>query len=81
VRSLVLSDAAGAFERAKRDDAKLGIEMLADLRARFRARRQESDQLYDSTTNTWKALPMPLRQNVKWCGVMIVPGRLNDRFR
>jgi hypothetical protein len=49
VRSLVLSDAAGAFEHSKREDAKFGIEMLSDLRGRLRERRQEGSQLYDST--------------------------------
>lgn len=49
VRSLVLSDAARAFERATRDDEKFGIEMLSQLRARFRERRREGGQLFDST--------------------------------
>jgi Cap4-like dsDNA endonuclease family protein len=49
VRSLVLSDAARAFEQATRDDAKFGIDMLSQLRVRFRERRREGDQLYDST--------------------------------
>jgi hypothetical protein len=49
VRSLVLSDAAGAFEHSKREDAKFGIEMLSDLRGRFKERRQEGSQLYDSS--------------------------------
>lgn len=49
VRSLVLSDAARAFEQATRDDEKFGIDMLSQLRARFRERRREGNQLYDST--------------------------------
>lgn len=49
VRSLVLSDAAGAFEHSQRDDAKFGIQMLSDLRTRFRERRREGSQLYDSS--------------------------------
>jgi len=49
VRSLVLSDAARAFEHSKREDARFGFEMLSDLRARFKERRQEGSQLYDST--------------------------------
>lgn len=49
VRSLVLSDAARAFEQATRDDEKFGIEMLSQLRERFRERRREGNQLYDST--------------------------------
>lgn len=49
VRSLVLSDAAGAFEHSKREDAKFGVEMLSDLRQRFKQRRQEGSQLYDSS--------------------------------
>lgn len=49
VRSLVLSDAARAFENSEREDEKFGIQMLSDLRERFRKRRQERSQLYDCT--------------------------------
>jgi hypothetical protein len=49
VRSLVLSDAAWAFEHSKRADALFGLQMLSDLRARFKVRRDGGSQLYDST--------------------------------
>lgn len=49
VRSLVLSDAAAAFEKARQDDARFGVQMLSELRARFRERRRLNDQLYDTT--------------------------------
>jgi hypothetical protein len=41
IRSLVLHDAAIAFEESKRDGIKFGIEMLQHLRKRFAQRRQE----------------------------------------
>jgi hypothetical protein len=49
VRSLVLSDAARAFEDSKREDTTFGLEMLSRLRARFKQRRQDGSQLYDSS--------------------------------
>jgi hypothetical protein len=47
VRSLVLSDAARAFEAAQREDQPLGVRMLSELRFRFGQRRQDGNQLYD----------------------------------
>ncbi len=46
VRSLVLRDAAGAFEFAKSGDRPFGNDMLSQLRARFARRRAEHAQLH-----------------------------------
>jgi hypothetical protein len=47
VRSLVLSDAARAFEATKNEELRFGIEMLSELRSRFQHRRAEGSQLYE----------------------------------
>jgi len=47
VRSLVLSDAARAFETAKSEEDPFGIQMLSELRSRFQRRRMEGSQLYE----------------------------------
>lgn len=47
VRSLVLSDAARAFEATKNDEHRFGLEMLSELRSRFRDRRKEGTQLFE----------------------------------
>ena len=47
VRSIVLNDASRAYERTKTDDAKFGVQMIAELRSRLKDRRAERTQLYD----------------------------------
>lgn len=47
VRSLVLSDSARAFEAARSEERLFGLQMLSELRARFKQRRQEWSELYD----------------------------------
>lgn len=47
VRSLVLSDAADAYEAAQRMGRVSGPQMLAYLRSKFKERRENNGQLYD----------------------------------
>ena len=47
IRSLVLMDAAQAYEMTKADDHPFGLDMLAELRSLFRQRRSEGARLYD----------------------------------
>jgi len=47
IRSLVLSDSASAFEAARNEDHLFGRQMLDELRAKFKQRRQEGNQLFD----------------------------------
>jgi hypothetical protein len=48
IRSVVLRDAADAYEATKQEDRKFGLRMLADLRARLHSRRQQpGQQLHD----------------------------------
>lgn len=47
VRSLVLSDAARAYEATTTPSGTFGLSMLADLRSRFQHRRQQGTPLYD----------------------------------
>lgn len=47
VRSLVLSDAARAFEATKNEEHPFGLKMLSELRSRFQQRRIERSQLYE----------------------------------
>jgi hypothetical protein len=47
IRSVVLSDAATAFEAAKAQANPFGSLMLGELRERFRERRRDGVQLYE----------------------------------
>lgn len=47
VRSLVLSDAARAYETTKNEDGCFGLEMLSELRSRFQQRRTKGSELYE----------------------------------
>lgn len=47
VRSLVLNDAARAFEVIKDEEQQFGLQMLAELRSRFKQRRTEGSQMYE----------------------------------
>lgn len=48
IRSCVLSDAAKSFEKTKKSEESFGLEMLDELRAQFKLRRNNRDQLFDS---------------------------------
>ena len=45
LRARVLSDAAKAFETAKREERRFGVDMLSELRRNFNQRRANNDQL------------------------------------
>lgn len=47
VRSIVLSDAARAFEGTQDDEHPFGVKMLSELRSLFKERRAEGSPLYD----------------------------------
>lgn len=47
VRSVVLADAARAFESTKTTERTFGVPMLSDMRARIKERRSDGNQLYD----------------------------------
>jgi len=47
IRSIVLSDAATAFEKYNNPERNFGKEMLADLRDKFLLRRNNKDELFD----------------------------------
>lgn len=47
IRSLVLSDAARAYEATKNENPPFGLKMLSELRARFKQRKAAGDILYD----------------------------------
>lgn len=47
VQSLVLSDAARAFEATKNESRPFGSDMLSQLHSRFQQRRTDGSQLYD----------------------------------
>ena len=49
VRSIVLSDAARAYERTKTANGKFGFEMLEDFRSQLANRRANDTQFYDCT--------------------------------
>lgn len=51
VRSLVLSDAARAYEAAHSEDKKFGPKMREELRTRFQSRRSDGDQLFDCSND------------------------------
>lgn len=49
IRSLVLKDSASAFEATRNQERSFGRQMLSELRARFKQRRQDGSQLFDCT--------------------------------
>lgn len=68
VRSLVLSDAAGAFEATKSEEHPFGLSMLDDLRSRFRQRRSEGGQLFESSNEHLEGVAYALTSQcvVQW---------------
>ena len=65
IRSLVLSDAARAFESAKREDLPFGAEMLSRLRSRFENRRGDRSQLYDCSNEHLEGFAYSLTSECK----------------
>lgn len=51
VRSLVLSDAAAAFEATRSQGDPFGVAMLAELRERMQQRKASGDLLYECSTS------------------------------
>ncbi len=68
VRSLVLSDAARAFEVTKNEGQPFGLQMLSELRSRFQQRRIERSQLYECTNEHLEgfAYVMTSECNIHW---------------
>ena len=68
VRSLVLSDAASAFESAKSETVQFGPEMLRELRGRIRSRRGGDSQLYDCSDEHLEGISYSLTSEcvVQW---------------
>lgn len=68
VRSLVLSDAANAFETAKSETAHFGPQMLQELRGRIRSRRGGDSQLYDCSDEHLEGISYSLTSEcvVQW---------------
>jgi hypothetical protein len=65
VLSLVLRDAADAFEAAKSEDTSFGLEMLSQLRTRFGRRRTEGTQLYGCSDEHLEGLAFSLTSQCK----------------
>lgn len=69
VRSLVLSDAARAFESTKSEEGDFGIKMLTELRSRFEERRREGNhQLYECSNEHLEGFAYSLTSQcqVRW---------------
>ena len=66
IRSLVLRDAADAYEATKRVDAPFGVAMLNDLRDRLRKRRVESTRsLHDCSNEHLEGFAFSLTSDCK----------------
>ena len=65
VRSLVLRDAADAFESAKSGQEPFGLHMLSELRARFARRRTVGPQLYGCSDEHLEGLAYSLTSQCK----------------
>lgn len=68
VQSLVLADAARAYENAKAEVDPFGLKMLDGLRERFRLRRVQGSQLYDCSNEHLEGVAYALtaRCQVQW---------------
>lgn len=64
-RSLVLSDAAGAFEATKNEEHKFGLNMLSELRSQFRQRRSEGSQLFECSNEHLEGFAYSLTSQCK----------------
>jgi hypothetical protein len=65
IRSLVLSDAARAFEEVKTAAGPLGLPMLAELRSKFQQRRSQSNQLYECSNEHLEGFAYSLTSECK----------------
>jgi hypothetical protein len=65
VRSLVLSDAARAFEVTKNEERPFGLEMLSQLSFRFQQRRAGGSQLYDCSNEHLEGFAYSLTSECK----------------
>lgn len=65
VRSLVLSDAATAFEAARKHGEPFGRDMLSDLRAGFLRRRLDGSQLFDCSNEHLEGFAYSLTSECK----------------
>lgn|GEM_PF-1076896 len=68
VQSLVLADAANAYENTKANADPFGLQMLGELRERFKARRSQGAQLYDCSIEHLEGVAYVLtaRCKVQW---------------
>lgn len=75
IRSLVLSDAARAFEVTKRTDEPFGLQMLAEFRKRLQRRRQDGTQLYDCSDEHLEGVAYSLTSEctVQWSAEALTP--------
>ncbi|MBI5846625.1 MAG: DUF4297 domain-containing protein [Nitrospirae bacterium] len=65
VRSIVLNDAARAFEVAKSEERKFGLEMLSEIRSRFQQRRTDRSQLYECSNEHLEGFAYSLTSECK----------------
>jgi len=65
VRTLVLSDAGRAFDASQTEEGKFGPAMREALRRRFRERRADGDQLFDSTDDHLEGVAFSLTAQCK----------------
>lgn len=65
IRSLVLSDAARAFETAKLEKQPMGLSMLDKLRSRFEMRRAQNAKLYECSDEHLEGVAYSLTSECK----------------
>ena len=65
IRSLVLRDAASAFEAMKNEDHPFGLEMQTELRSRFEQRRTQGNQLYECSNEHLEGFAYSLTSECK----------------
>lgn len=67
VRSIVLRDAARAFEDTKSETQKFGFQMLNELSSRFRQRQTDGDQLFGCSNEHLEGFSYSLTSQCKVC--------------
>lgn len=65
IRTIALSDAAKAFEATKAEGKYFGPEMQENLRARFKARRTDNEQLFDCSNDHLEGFAYSLTSQCK----------------
>jgi hypothetical protein len=65
MRSLVLNDAARAFETAKSDTHSFGLQMLSELRSRFQQRRNDGSLLHECSNEHLEGFAYSLTSECK----------------